>query len=385
MRSSKLLRGTISRLAMSSAGAAIFAKCATTGDESIIPKTYCQSTGPKSQYQELSRTFVADAVEVASPSVVNIHVRGRMGEGSGSGFVISKDGLCVTNAHVVMHDRNALLNITLWDGAKFHGKVHSLDEMSDIALVKIEIPENHSHVELPPAKIGVSSQLRAGEFVVALGAPLRLSNTVTLGIVSSVARYGVDLFSALAVRGGSEYARTAFIQTDAAITRGNSGGPLVNLDGEVIGINTLSAQGVQGLSFAIPSDAAMAVVEQLKAHGRVARPHLGITMQDVMRAPRSTRRGRADAPMPTEVMVRVRSVEKGSPAARAGLEAGCTILKIDGRPIRSVRDVYRIGLTVGRHYTFQIQTPEGSEKTLTLTPEAAPSSGSVQEQRRWWP
>ena len=191
----------------------------------------------------------------------------------------------------------------------------------------------------------------------ALGSPLRLSNSVSFGIVSQTARYGVDLYSALSptMHAPQEHQKTAFIQTDAAITRGNSGGPLVNIDGRVIGINTLSAEGAHGLSFAIPIDSAMAVVHQLVEKGCVVRPYIGIQMQDAFD-------GR-------EVRVRVRSAEVGSPSQRAGLHAGDTILSIDAVDIRGVRDVYKVGFKMGQAYTVLIRRPDGSVATLTITPE----------------
>jgi HtrA serine peptidase 2 len=242
---------------------------ATAGLGSAASYTSCEnstrSSNSSSSSKAFSRSFVADAAEIAAPSVVNLSVkvggmRGNIvGESTGSGFIFSEDGFCVTNAHVVGRFPGAQVLVGLWDGSKRIGKVFALDEKSDLALIKIE-PEDGE--VLPTATMGKSGHLRAGDFVIALGAPLRLQNTVTLGIVSSVARHGSDLFSSLhAPIDKGNYSRTAFIQTDCAITQGNSGGPLVNLDGEVIGINTLSAFGVQGMSFAIPIDGAMVVLD----------------------------------------------------------------------------------------------------------------------------
>lgn len=330
------------------------------GALSQIPSSYADSrpNGARSVRNGLGKNFIADTVEIASPSVCNIVVSTRMGEGSGSGFVISsRDGLVVTNAHVVMNDPNSKVQVTLWDGRKRMANVHAVDRKSDIALLRLLQPtqDDGGDAEIPEARIGKSAALRAGDFVIALGSPLRLSNTVTFGIVSQTARYGVDLYSALSVRGAPEYQRTAFIQTDAAITRGNSGGPLVNIDGEVIGINTLSAQGVQGLSFAIPIDAAMAVIDQLRRTGRVRRPYIGLQMQDFFDG--------------KKVHVRVRSVESGSPAARAGLATHDTILSIDGKDIDSVRDVFKVGFAVDRTYRLRVRCADGYEKEVSITPE----------------
>jgi len=154
----------------------------------------CTSSPP------LGKNFIADTVEVASPSVVNIVIRTHFGEGSGSGFIISKDGFLVTNAHVIMNDLGAKCVVTLWDGRKMKATVHSADKKSDIALLKVDGADKG--VDLPVAKIGCSGSLRSGDFCVALGSPLRLSNSVSFGIISQTARYGVDLFSGLPMGGG---------------------------------------------------------------------------------------------------------------------------------------------------------------------------------------
>jgi HtrA serine peptidase 2 len=304
-----------------------------------------------------SKSFVADAVEIASPSVTNIVVQSRRhrGLGVGSGFVISKDGLVVTNAHVIMQTNDVKCQVTLWDGRILPASVHSFDSKSDIALLQIDL-RNETNT-LPVAKIGTSSKLRAGDFVLALGAPLKLSNSVSFGIVSQVARYGMDLVASMSMGRGmpGEVAKTAFIQTDAAITQGNSGGPLVNVDGEVIGINTLSAQGVQGLSFAIPIDAAMAVINQLRDTGRVERPYIGIQMQDYFDG--------------KTMHVMVRNVESDCPAATAGLRSRDVITNIDGRDIRSVRDVYKAKLTIGKHHLITVRRTNGSIEKLQIVPE----------------
>ena len=187
----------------------------------------------------LSRSFIADAIEVASPSVVNIvcAVSGYFpASSSGSGFVITADGFVVTNAHVVSNAVDGNVVVTLWDSRKKPGVVYAVDALSDIALIKID-----GDLEpYPTATLGKSSKLRLGDFVIALGSPLLLQKSVTFGIVSATSRHGRDL--------GLQQNRTGFIQTDASINLGNSGGPLVNLDGEVIGINTMKASQADGIS-----------------------------------------------------------------------------------------------------------------------------------------
>ena len=188
----------------------------------------------------LTTTFVSDAVEKASPAVVNIKSRaGYFAMAAGSGFIISKDGFVVTNAHVVAGAHDSV-EITMANGAKRIGKVHSVDTTSDIALVQIQ---NAYKYDLPTLPFGKSAKLKPGEFVVAIGSPMGLSNSVSLGIVSAIARYGGEI---------GARKKSFYIQTDTAINSGNSGGPLINIDGEVVGINTMKviSSNVEGISFA---------------------------------------------------------------------------------------------------------------------------------------
>merc|ERR1719502_717286 len=173
-------------------------------------------------------------------------------ESSGSGFFVSEDGFIVTNAHVVGNADT--IRVTLSNSKVKSGKVHGIDKQSDIAVIKLD-DQSESY---SAASIGRSEKLRLGEFVVAIGSPARLRESVTFGIVSSCARLGV----------GSN-TRTAYIQTDAAINQGNSGGPLVNLDGQVVGINVMKLENTNGISFAIPMDMASQVINQLITKGKV--------------------------------------------------------------------------------------------------------------------
>jgi HtrA serine peptidase 2 len=249
----------------------------------------------------LETNAVADAAEVALPSVVNIScsVPNLLGSlsSTGSGFIISKDGFIATNAHVIAGSKDGKVVVTMSDLSKRSGYVHSLDDKTDIALIKLtDIAD-----DLPVARFGQSNRLRVGDFVLALGSPLYLQNTVTFGIVSSLSRHGTEL--------GIAKSRNEYIQTDAAINVGNSGGPLVNIHGEVIGINVMKAQGVDGISFAIPIDTARLVISQLKEHKKVVRPHVGLKMASVvMRNANSA-----------HVQVLVQEVEVNSPAFRAGI------------------------------------------------------------------
>lgn len=265
--------------------------------------------------------FVADVVGDVSPAVVNIRcmVKGPFGVravGAGSGFIISKDGFIVTNAHVVEHSVDGKITVCMKNGHKRIGQIHSIDSISDIALVKLV----ESDPDLPVIALGSSGKTRAGEFVVAIGSPSNLSDSVSFGIVSAVARSASEL--------GMTNNRSNYIQTDAAINRGNSGGPLVNMNGEVIGINNMTLSGTEGVSFAIPMDMASQVIKQLMERKKVIRPYMGLRMANVTKS-ESFPGGRSGAGFNKEVFellnagegfVQIQDVVSGSPADRAGLK-----------------------------------------------------------------
>ena len=230
--------------------------------------------------------------------------------GVGSGFIVSPDGVILTNAHVVADADEVTVKLT--DKREFTAKVLGSDKTTDIAVLKIDA------TDLPVVPIGDPEKTRIGEWVVAIGQPYGFENTVTSGIVSAKYRS----------LPGDSY--VPFIQTDAAVNPGNSGGPLFNLRGEVIGINSQifsRSGGNQGLAFAIPIDVAMKVKDQIQQHGKVSHGRLGVTIQDVNQALASS----FGLKSPNGALVS--SVQKGSPAAGAGIEPGDVILKIDGREI----------------------------------------------------
>ena len=232
--------------------------------------------------------------------------------GEGSGFIVSADGIILTNAHVV--DGAQKVTVKLTDRREFEASVIGSDAKSDVAVLKID-----AH-DLPVTKLGDPRTLQVGEWVVAIGSPFGLENTVTAGIVSAKGRSLPD----------DTY--VPFIQTDVAVNPGNSGGPLFNLRGEVVGINSQiysRSGGYQGLSFAIPIDVAMNVSKQLQTQGHVTRGKLGVGIQDVDQALAES----FGLDLPRGALVS--SVEKGGPAAKAGLREGDVILGFDGQSIES--------------------------------------------------
>jgi serine protease Do len=236
----------------------------------------------------------------------------------GSGFIISADGYIVTNHHVVAQADK--VQVSLREGEKtYDAEVVGTDEETDLALLKIDAER-----ELPSLEFGDSEGLEPGQWVVAIGNPFGLSHTVTAGIVSAKGR----------VIGAGPYDN--FIQTDASINPGNSGGPLLNLEGDVVGINTaIVAQG-QGIGFAIPSSMAEEIISQLKKYHTVKRGWLGVTIQDV---DRDTAKA-LGLSEPRGALVA--SVEEGDPAAKAGIKAGDVILEVNGEDIGSARDLTRV-------------------------------------------
>ncbi|XP_036790216.1 serine protease HTRA3-like [Oncorhynchus mykiss] len=282
--------------------------------------------------------FIADVVEKMAPAVVHIELFLRhplfgrhVPLSSGSGFIISHSGLIVTNAHVVTAAATVTgrpqLRVQLHDGGAYEATVRDVDRKSDIATIKVN-PQK----KLPVLSLGRSSDLRPGEFVVAIGSPFALQNTVTTGIVSTAQRDGKEL--------GIRDSDIDYIQTDAIINYGNSGGPLVNLDGEVIGINTLKV--TAGISFAIPSDRIRRfLTESQHNKHRVKKKRLiGIKMLTVTDGlVEEMKRQNPDFPDDVTSGVLVHQVIPESPAHRGGIEAGDVILKLNGRPLRTTDEL----------------------------------------------
>jgi S1-C subfamily serine protease len=242
----------------------------------------------------------------------------RVERGTGSGFILGRDGRLITNAHVVADTDT--VQVTLKDGRTFEGKVVGVDTVTDVAAVKIKAND------LPTVKLGNSRNLVPGEWAIAIGNPLGLDNTVTVGIISATDRSSAQV--------GVPNKRVNFIQTDAAINPGNSGGPLLNADGEVIGVNTAIRADAQGLGFAIPIETAARVANQLFSKGRVEHPFLGIQMVDLNTATKKEINQETNLNIKQDTGVLIVQVLEKSPSDRAGLREGDIIHKINGSHVK---------------------------------------------------
>ncbi|WP_028356916.1 Do family serine endopeptidase [Brackiella oedipodis] len=263
--------------------------------------------------------------------------------GVGSGFIISEDGYIITNNHVV--DGASKIIVSLNDGKEYKAKVIGTDKRTDIALLKIEAKH------LQSLKIGHAGDLQKGQWVLAIGSPFDLDSTVTAGIVSAINRDTGDYLP--------------FIQTDVAVNPGNSGGPLINLKGEVVGVNSQiisRSGGFMGVSLSIPIDEVMKVVEQLKATGKVTRGRIGVSISEIPKEVAETLN------LPNSNGALVGNVEPQSAAAKAGVQAGDVILSFDGQKINKWSDLPRIvGQTKpGKKVPMQIWR-RGKDQTLDIT------------------
>jgi len=262
--------------------------------------------------------------------------------GLGSGFIIDKAGYIVTNNHVV--DGADSIKVILKDETEYNAEVIGRDPVTDIALIKIEAKH-----DLPSVPLGSSDNLKVGEWVTAIGSPFGLQYTVTAGIVSAKGR----------VIGSGPY--DDFIQTDASINPGNSGGPLINMQGQVVGINTMIIAGGQGIGFAIPIDLAKSIVTQLKTNGQVTRGWLGITIQD-LKGQLAEYYG-----VSGKTGVLVASVVPGDPADQAGIQPKDIITEINGEKVTSSRDLTKLAANLGVGDTAKVTIlRNGKSKTLEI-------------------
>ena len=268
---------------------------------------------------------VMAVVERVGPAVASVSVAARRQggppAGAGSGVLFTPDGYLLTNAHVVRGAKR--VGVSLTDGSTLEASVVGADEPTDLAVLAVD------GSRLPYAELGSSGALRVGQLVVAIGNPLGFSSTVSAGVVSALGR---------TMRATSGRLMEGIIQSDVALNPGNSGGPLVDSRGRVVGINTAMILGAQGLSFSVPIDTAKWVLGQLMTVGRVRRGHLGIAGQNRPLARSAARR----LGLAQDAGVEVMRVERGGPAAEAGVVAGDVIVAADGEPVRSVDDLHRL-------------------------------------------
>jgi len=332
-----------------------------------------------------SNNFVTAVVERVEGAVVQVNVSRAMGgdipaalrpflgrpqgrspqsvlRGIGSGFVISSAnsmGQIITNAHVV--DNADMVTVSFQDGRILEGKVLGKDLVTDVAVIEVQ-GDN-----LPAVSVGDSDKVRQGQWAIAIGNPLGLQETVTVGVISGTERSSADI--------GVPDKRVGFLQTDAAINPGNSGGPLLNAQGEVIGVNTAIIRGTQGLGFAIPINTVQSVARQLIATGTVQHPYIGVQMvaltpqvkQFVNQAPNSKIRVEEDNG------ILVVQVGKGTPAAKAGLRAGDVISEVNQQPMNKVNILQRLVDQVGVNGQLDVTVKRDDRLVaLKISPEQLP-------------
>ncbi|MFZ4558059.1 MAG: HhoA/HhoB/HtrA family serine endopeptidase [Pseudanabaena sp.] len=323
-----------------------------------VPRNYVvdavNRTGPAVVRINASRTVAAESQQIPDAFLEDPMFRQFFGDqlrrmpkdrverGTGSGFIINKDGDIITNAHVVSGADK--VTVILKDGRQLEGKVLGSDELTDVAVIQVKSDN------LPTVSFGSSQSMQTGDWAIAIGNPLGLDNTVTAGIISAIGRksgqIGVDK-------------RVSFIQTDAAINPGNSGGPLLNQNGEVIGVNTAIIQGAQGLGFAIPIETAQRIAKQLIENGKVSRAYLGVQMVTV------DANVKAEVNKDTEFCskisddkgVLITKVVENSPAAKSGAKCGDVIVKFDNKEILTADQVTQLveDRSIGDKITLEVK------------------------------
>lgn len=333
------------------------------GDSNFVTRAVDKAESAVVQVN-VSRTLGGDVPDFLKPFLggsQGVPPSGQVLRGIGSGFVIDAAGQILTNAHVA--DDADTVTVLFQDGRILEGKVLGKDPVTDVAVIQVQA-EN-----LPTVVLGDSNKVRQGQWAIAIGNPLGLQETVTVGVISGTDRSSVDI--------GVPDKRVGFIQTDAAINPGNSGGPLLNARGEVIGVNTAIIGGAQGLGFAIPINTALRVAQQLIANGEVEHPYIGVQMvalnpqvkQQINNAPNSKIKVEEDQG------ILVVSVRQGSPAAKAGLRAGDVIHAIDNQPIAKANTIQKLIEEAGVGGELQVELQrDGRIVALTIEPEQLPTA-----------
>jgi S1-C subfamily serine protease len=317
--------------------------------------TQQDGSGDESLLDSYSRTISSVVAQVA-PAVVNIHVEtGRRGEGNGSGFLIAPDGFVLTNSHVVHEARK--IEVTAADARTFAANLVGDDPDTDLAVLRIGASQ------LPSLEFADSKKLRVGQIAVAIGSPYGFQQSVTAGVVSALGR---------SMRAQSGRLMDDILQTDAALNPGNSGGPLINSRGQVIGVNTAVILPAQGLCFAIAANTAQLVTGWLIKDGKIRRSYLGLAGQTVPIHPRVTRFHRLDQ----ESGVLIASVERDGPVEVSGLREGDIIISLKGNRVSSIDDLHRllVGSEIGQR---SVLTVIRSTQILNflVTPQELPGRG----------
>ncbi len=359
----------------------------TAERSAIVEQSAYAQAVPVSLTVPAEATSVAEVVQVVGPAVVRINAsrtvaqrapnvpesfrrffgdqipsqvpQERTQSGVGSGFIVSEDGQILTNAHVV--EGADTVQVTLKDGRTFEGKVLGSDPVTDVAVIDIEADN------LPTLAVS-NAELLPGEVAIAIGNPLGLDNTVTVGIVSATGRTSGQV--------GIPDKRVDFIQTDAAINPGNSGGPLLNARGEVIGMNTAIIQGANGIGFAIPIDAVQRISDQLAANGKVDHPFIGIRMVNLTAEVRDSinQNPNSGFRVDSDSGVLVAEVVPNSPAAKAGLRSGDVVSQVNGEVISTGQEVQQAVEANGLDRDLRLNiSRNGDTQTLSLRPEPLPA------------
>ena len=324
---------------------------------------HAEGSGGDESLLDAYSTAVTGAVERMSPSVVHIEVHQNAGaarsgeprerQGGGSGFVFTPDGLILTNSHVV-HDASRIV-VTVTDGRRMPAALIGDDPASDLAVIRVDEPG------LTAAALGDSQKLRVGQIVIAIGAPYGFQSTVTAGVVSALGR---------SLRSYSGRLIDDVVQTDASLNPGNSGGPLVDSVGRVVGVNTATILPAQGICFAIGINTAKFVASRLLRDGRIRRSYVGISGQTVPVHRRVVR----FYDLPKETGALVLSVEQMSPAKRAGLRQGDIIIALGGQPVAGVDDLHRLLTEVRLGVSCALTVLRWTERLeLKVVPEEAGS------------